>query len=89
MAAIVGVHQLQCPDLRAVQVGRAQQMGGWFGDRDDLDERATEQRDLFPWFGRRGMQQVRGDIVEQSPGPAAGQTGDGRSGLPCSVSPTV
>ena len=65
LACVVGVHHLQRPDPRAVEFDGRQQVRRGLGDAHDLDERTAGEPDLLAGPGRLGVDDVRGDVVEQ------------------------
>ena len=86
--AVIGVHHLKCPQGGPVKLNGHNQVRSGLRDFHDLDQWATDQRDLLSRTRDRCMQQMRGDVVQQRSRLAARPVTTS-SGLACGVSPTV
>jgi hypothetical protein len=67
---------LQRPDLRTEDLNGDRQVRCRLGYFDDLDHRATAQRNHFSRLGRFGMQHMRGNVVQQPRATGGRQPGD-------------
>ena len=66
MPAVIGVHQLQRPDLRPEYLRGDHQMHRRLSDLDDLDDGAAAQRNHFSRLRRLGVQHMLGNVMQQT-----------------------